>query len=120
MCTKIRVTESEKDLEMIINNDIKFNDQVASAAKKANKTLGMIKRNFQCINNDTIEVFYGMLMRPQLEYAVNLWPSYQIGLREKLEQSQRRETKLVRNIKHKSYEERLSTLNCMWTLNRRE
>ena len=36
---KIRVTESEKDLGMIINNDMKFNDQVASAAKKANKTL---------------------------------------------------------------------------------
>ena len=28
---------------MIINNDMKFKDQVASAAKKANKTLGMIK-----------------------------------------------------------------------------
>ena len=41
---KIRVTESEKDLGVIINNDMKFKDQVASAAKKANKTLGMIKR----------------------------------------------------------------------------
>ena len=34
---------SEKDLGVIINNDMKFKDQVASAAKKANKTLGMIK-----------------------------------------------------------------------------
>ena len=30
---KIRVTESEKDLGVIINNDMKFKDQVASAAK---------------------------------------------------------------------------------------
>ena len=36
---------------------------------------------------------------------------HQIGLREKLERTQRRATKLVRNIKHKSYWERLSTLN---------
>ena len=28
---------------LIINNDMKFKDQVAPAAKKANKTLGMIK-----------------------------------------------------------------------------
>ena len=42
--------QSEKDLGVIINNDMKFEDQVPSAAKKANKTLGMIKRNFDYIN----------------------------------------------------------------------
>ena len=36
---KIRVTGSEKDLEVKINSDMKFKDQVESAAKKANKTL---------------------------------------------------------------------------------
>ena len=46
-----------------------------------------------------------MLVRPQLEYAVHLWSPYQTGLREKLEQTQRRATKLVKNIKHKNYEE---------------
>ena len=35
---------------VIINSDMKANDQVASAAKKANKTLGMIKRNLKCVN----------------------------------------------------------------------
>ena len=42
---------------MIIKNDMKFNDQVTSAAKRINKTLGMIKRNFKCINKDALEVF---------------------------------------------------------------
>ena len=53
-------------------------------------------------------MLHGTLVRPQLEYAVHLWSLYQIGLREKLERTQRRATKLVRNIKNKSYEERLS------------
>ena len=117
---KLRVTESEKDLGVIVNSDMKFKDQVASAAKKANKTLGMIKRNFEYVNKDAFEVLYGTLVRPQLEYAVHLWSPYQIGLREKLEQLQRRATKLVRNIKYKSYDERLCTLNLMSTLDRRE
>ena len=39
----IQLMESEKDLGVIINSDMKFKDQVASAAKKANKTLGMIE-----------------------------------------------------------------------------
>ena len=38
----------------------------------------------------------------------------------KLERTQRRATKLVRNVKNKSYEERLSTLNLMSTLDRRD
>ena len=59
---------------------------------------------------------YGTLVRPQLEYALHLWSPYQTGLREKLERTQRRATKLVRNIKHKSYEKRLSTLDFLSTL----
>ena len=54
---------------MIINNDMQFKEQVVPATKKANKTLGMIKRNFKCINKD-------MFVRPQLEYAVHLWSPY--------------------------------------------
>ena len=59
----------------------------------------MIKRNFEYVNNDAFEVLYGTLVRPQLKYVVHLRSSYQIGLREKLEQLQRRATKLVRNKK---------------------
>ena len=70
---KIRVTESEKDLGVIINNDMKFKDQVASAAKKANKTLGMIKRNFKYVNKKAFEVLYGTLVRPQLEYVLCIY-----------------------------------------------
>ena len=69
---------------MIINSDIKFNGQVASAAKKANKTLRMITRNFKYVNKEAFKVLYGTLVRPQLEYAVHLWSPYQIDLREKI------------------------------------
>ena len=79
---KIHVTESEKDLGVITNSDMKFKDQVADAVKKANKTLGMIKRNFEYINKDVFEVLNDTLVKPQLEYAVHLWSPYQIGLRE--------------------------------------
>ena len=99
---------------------LKFKDQVASATKKANKTLGMMKRNFEYINTEVFEVLYGTLVRLQLEYAVHLWSPYQIGLRKKLEHLQRRSTKLVTNIKYKSYDERLCTLNLMSTLDRRQ
>ena len=56
-----------------MNSGIEFKNQVATAAKKANKTQGMIKRNFKCVNKEAFEVLYDTLVRPQLEYAVHLW-----------------------------------------------
>ena len=44
---KICVTESEKDLGVIINSDMKFKDQVVSAAKKAQKNTWNDKRKFR-------------------------------------------------------------------------
>ena len=47
-------------------NNLKLN----SKQHAANKTLWMIKRNFEYINKDAFEVLYGTLVRPQLEYNV--------------------------------------------------
>ena len=51
----ICVTVSERDFRVIINNDMKFKDQVASAAKKAKKTLGMIKRNSEYVHKNDLK-----------------------------------------------------------------
>ena len=117
---EIRKTESEKDLGVMVNADMKFKDQVSAAIKKANRTLGMIKRNFNYINREAFEVLYGVLVRPQLEYAIQLWSPYQAGLKENIERTQRRATKLVKGIRNRSYEERLKYLNLMTTQERRD
>ena len=44
-----------------------------SRAKKANQTLGFIKRNIQVHNKDLKSTAYKTLVRPQLEYASTVW-----------------------------------------------
>ena len=116
----IRKTVSEKDLGVVINPDMKFKDQISAAIKKANRTLGLIKRNFECINREAFEVLYGVLVRPQLEYAIQLWSPYQTELKNNIEKTQRRATKLVKKIKNRTYEDRLRYLNLMTTQERRD
>ena len=54
---KIRVLESEKDIGVIINSNMKFSDQIKSVTKRANNTSGMIERNFEYINKDVAILF---------------------------------------------------------------
>ena len=65
----IKVIE-EKDLSVIITNDLKCAAQCSVASRKVNAVLGFIARNFDYKTPKVITRLYTSLMRPHLEYAV--------------------------------------------------
>ena len=54
---------------------------------------------------------YVSLVRPHLEYASQIWSPHLIGNIQALEKVQRHATKLVPELKHLDYGDRLSALN---------
>jgi hypothetical protein len=58
-------------------------------------------------DKDTILRLYKSLVRPQLEYCIQVWNPYLKQDIEKLEKVQRRATKMIWGYKDLSYEERL-------------
>ena len=103
--------DMERDLGVIIQSNLKCNEQCANAVKSANRTLGMIKRSFSYLDEDIVLQLYKTLVRPKLEYSVQAWRPYLRKDIDLIEKVQRRATKLVPNLKHKTYEERLLHLN---------
>ena len=59
----------EKELGIIIDNELKFHVQTSAAVKKANQIQGIIKRTIATKIEKTIPLLYMTLVRPHLEYA---------------------------------------------------
>src|SRR6218665_353019 len=72
----LKVGEEERDLGVIMHRSAKPSRQCAEASKKANSTLGMVRRTIVTRDKDTILRLYKSLVRPQLEYCIEAWSPY--------------------------------------------
>ena len=106
----LRKTELEKDLGVFISNDLKPSKHVAAVALKANQVVGIIKKNFEFLDKETITSLHCTLVRPILEYAVQSWCPFLEKDIEELEKVQHRITKLVPGLEDMPYEQRCKEL----------
>ena len=103
-------TTEEKDLGVYVTPDLKTSVHVAKVAAKANSVVGQIKKTFTYMDKEMFLELYLHLVRPLMEYAVQVWSPKLLKDVNKLEKVQRRATKLVPEISDLPYETRLQIL----------
>lgn len=101
----------ERDLGVLITNDLKFSHQCQEARKKSLKMLGVIYRNVNYKSKDVMKKLYCSLVRPHLEYCAQAWYSPFKKDAKSLERVQRKATRMVHGFRGMTYRERLVSLN---------
>ena len=68
--TTLKVTQMERDLGVLVTDNLKAADQVASATAAANSMLWMIRKCFTPLDEQTLPSLYKALVRLRMEYVV--------------------------------------------------
>ena len=100
----------EKDLGVVIDSDISFDEHISAKVYKANAIVGLIRRSFSYLDPDTFRKLYTAFVRPHLEYAVAVWSPHLKKHIDLVEKVQMRATKLVDGFGKLTYQERLERL----------
>ena len=104
-------TKEERDLGVLIDNQLSFNSHVFSKVTKTSQMTRIIRNSFTSLDHITFPQSFKSLVRPHIEYASCVWSLSVKYLSPKIEGGQRRAGKLPIAMTSWSYEERLHRLN---------
>ena len=112
--------DSFKDLGIVFQSDMSWNNHVDSVVGSANKTWGMIRRICgRRANPNLYRMLYQSLVRSKLEYGSTVWDTHVRRNFTLIEGVQRRVTRHILG-REKSYVERMAELNLLPLSFRRE
>ena len=82
-------------LGILFSNDLSWTPHINSICKKANSTLGFIKRNLRFCPESCRKTAYLSLVRPVLEYGATVWSPHLKSDIEQLERVQRQSARFI-------------------------
>ena len=94
----------------MITSDLKCSQQCEYAYSKANRVMGMIKKTISFKVLKIMLNLYKTLVRPHVDYGSSAWNPHYKKDKELLERIQHRYTKMIKDMRDKTYEDRLRCL----------
>ena len=103
-------TEGEKDVGVLVDEKLTFRRHIQAQISKANSIMGLIRRTYTYLDEESFKYLFKALVRPHLEYAATVWCPYTRQDIDDIENVQRRATRQAPSLKGLSYPERLQRL----------
>jgi len=103
-------SDCERDIGVLISQDLKVSRQCKKAATTAGQVLNQILRAFHYRDRKTFAQLYKTYVRPHLEFAVAAWSPWSRSDIDVLENVQRKFVKNVSGLQSRDYEDKLREL----------
>ena len=107
ICLELERTSYMKDLGVIIDCKLKFQDHIKQKINKAYSMLGILRRFFKEMDVESFISLYKVLVRSYLEYAESVWNPHYMYLIDDLEKVQKWATKILRQCRRLNYRQHL-------------
>ena len=104
ICNKeIEHVFNEKDLGVIIDSELLFEEYISTKVRVANVIVSLIRRSFTYLDCKSFTRIYTAFVRPHLEYVQSVWAPHFRKHINMLENVQIRATKLVYGLRNMDY-----------------
>ena len=70
--TTLNTVDKEKDLGIIFDTELFFEEHINTKVKKANSLVGTIRRTFIYLDKDMFKQLFTSIIRPRVEYNTEL------------------------------------------------
>ena len=107
---KLEQSGEEKDIGVVVQDNLKPSQQCARAAQRANNVLSQVTRSFHYRDKKTFLQIYKQYVRPHLEFSVPAWSPWSVADKDLLEKVQERAVRMMSGLQGTSYAERLLEL----------
>ena len=87
--------DNQRDLGVIISNDLHPDCHISHIVKKANQRIGLIRRCFTNLTSEKVPILYKSIVRPILEYGSTVWSPYLVKDIEAIDKVQRKCTRIL-------------------------
>ena len=105
------VSPCQKDLGVLVDNELAFRDHIPCIVAKANGVLGVIRRIFRFLDSSSLLLLYKSMVHPIIEYGIPAWSPFLWKDIDEIDSIQRRATKMVPGLREVPYPERLRRLD---------
>ena len=105
--SKLSTTKEEKNVGVLVTDNIKPSSQCAAAVNKIMSALRWSKRSFHDLNIESFWILYKTYIMHNLEFVRHAWSPYLDKYIKIMEKIPSQATKMVPALRHLQYEDRL-------------